>query len=77
MTLTYTERQAAIKAAAAKFPKEFGLRGFPKSRFRISLAASHFAFGGVQLYTQMLCEDGAWRDFAKGTPAELRAQVVA
>ena len=77
MTLTYTQRQEAIKEAAKEFPGEFGLRGFPKSRFRVSLAASHFAFGGVVLYTQILCDDGVWRDFAKGTPAELRAQVVA
>ena len=77
MTLTYQERQDAITEAAAKFPETFGLRGFPGDRFRVSRAASHFAFGGVVLYTQMKCDDGVWRDFAKGTPAELHREVTA
>lgn len=76
MSLTYTERQDAIKREAEKFPETFGLRGFPGERFRVSLAASHFAFGGVVLYTQIKGDDGKWRDFAKGTPAELRREVT-
>ncbi len=74
--LTYDERQAAISAAASQFPTEFGLRGFPGSRFRVSPSKSHYAFGGVVLYTQIR-EGERWLDFAKGTPAELRREVTA
>jgi hypothetical protein len=28
------------------------------------------------LYTERLCEDGVWRDFAKGTTEELLQNVV-
>lgn len=74
--MTYTERQAAIKTLADTFPATFGLRGWPETTFRISLSASHVAFGAIQLYTQGLF-DGKWLDHAKGTEAELRRAIIA
>lgn len=73
--MTWQEEQQAIRDAVARFPGIFGLRAFPGKRFRVSESASHFAFGAVQLYLQMDCEDG-WLDFAKGTESELRREVV-
>jgi hypothetical protein len=73
--MTYQEREAAITEAVARFPGTFGLRGH-KGEFRVSRHASHFAFGGVVLYTQKLCGDAGWLDFAKGSEAELRREVV-
>ena len=70
-----------IAEAMAKFPKEFGLRGFRGDRFRISASASYCSrwqdADTLQLYTQRLCEDGTWRDFAKGSPSELAREVIA
>lgn len=64
-----------IEAAAAEFPETFGLKAFPGKVFRISLAASYVSGGQVLLYTAI--QDGdRWESFAKGTPAELRAQIV-
>ncbi len=75
----------ALDDAIAQFPAEFGLRPFPGKLFRISRNASYISgglFGGgavpeheIRLYTQVL-KDGQWLDFAKGSPDELRAQVV-
>jgi len=64
-----------VAEAAAEFPATFGLRRFA-GKFRISLEASYVGAEGVMLYTQVE-RGGQWLDFAKGTPAELRAQVVA
>jgi len=54
------------------------LRAYPGKRFRISVSASYVSDfphpGTVYLYTQI--QDGdTWRDFAKGTIAELKAQI--
>jgi hypothetical protein len=73
--LPYTQRQEAIKTAAATFPATFGLRAFPDGLFRISLDASYYSDDGVMLYTEVQ-RDGAWLAFAKGTPEELRREVV-
>lgn len=64
-----------ILAAKAEFPETFGLRAFRGDVFRISEAASYVTGRAVMLYTQRLV-DGEWRAFAKGSPAELRAQIV-
>ena len=79
------EERRLIEKAARKFPKEFGLRNFPGSRFRISLRSSLWDTGyyhgkpdhppGPLLYTQIF-QDGKWVDFAKGTPAELRSEIM-
>jgi hypothetical protein len=81
--LTVVEEDALVAAAVAAFPGEFTLRGFPGERFRVSPSASYYSAGGgdynmpstVYLYTERLTEDGTWRAFAKGTPAELRREI--
>lgn len=75
---TFEERNAMVAAAVAKFPGEFGLWAYPGHTFRVCPRASYFSDyeNSVLLYTQRLCEDGVWKDFAKGTEAELRSQIV-
>ena len=66
-----------IDEVIAKFPEEFGLANFPGKKFRISRYDSYYSNDfGLQLYTHMLCEDGKWRAFAKGTVAELQRELV-
>jgi len=65
-----------VKIEAAKFPKSFGLRGFPGQRFTMNQSASYespFGSGNVLLY--VFTEDGL--AFSKGSPAELRKEVTA
>lgn len=73
--LDWKGRQEAVAKACEEFPGEFGLRGFPGKTFRVSESSSYWD-GDVMIYTQLLCDDGVWKDFAKGTPSELRAQMV-
>ena len=72
------EERRRIAEVVDTFPVAFGLRGFPGEIFKISESASYF--GGPANATLMLYTarwDGKnWNDFAKGTEAELRAQVV-
>jgi hypothetical protein len=64
-----------IRAAIARFPPTFGLRGFPGDVFRLSPTASYVSGGRVLLYTQR--KDGnQWLDFAKETEPELRREVI-
>ena len=64
-----------IRAAIARFPTTFGLRGFPGDVFRISPTASYVSGGRVLLYTQR--KDGnQWLDFSKGSESELRREVT-
>lgn len=64
-----------IRAAIARFPATFGLRGFPGDVFRLSPAASYVDGQRVVLYTQR--KDGnQWLDFAKGSESELRREVT-
>lgn len=65
-----------LDAAIAKFPSTFGLRAFPGETFRLSRSASYMSGPTPMLYTERLCEDGTWRDFAKGTTEELLRNVV-
>lgn len=69
------ENDGQVAEAAQEFPDIFGLRAFPGDRFKILLGASYLNEDGVQLYTGIL-KDGNWLSFAKGTPAELRKEVV-
>ena len=71
-----------IAEAIATFPETFKLRAYPGFTFRISPSSSYVNDSGkVQLYTQILVGDDSaggvakWLDFAKGTIAELRAEV--
>ncbi len=76
---------ALIQAVIARFPKTFGLGGFPGKVFRISLRNSYFrgpgeAKGDLMLYTEVLGADAngaaTWTDFAKGTERELADNIV-
>lgn len=69
------EGRRLIAEAIATFPETFKLRAYPGFTFRISASSSYVNDSGkVQLYTQIL-SGGKWLDFAKGTIAELRAEV--
>lgn len=82
------KEQKMIDEAIARFPYTFGLRAFPGDVFRISASASYFTGPGecggtLMLYTQRLRNEphkghggDDWVDFAKGTEAELRAQMT-
>lgn len=64
-----------IRAAIAKFPATFELRGFPGDVFRLSPSASYVSGQRVVLYTQR--KDGnQWLDFSKGSESELRREVM-
>lgn len=80
----------AVKAACAEFPGTFRLRGH-NGTFRVSVRSSYVSGGKVIVYTQRLhtqdsftraygrnprTSDELWQDFAKGTPSELRSQIV-
>ncbi len=66
-----------IAEVLARFPKAFGLRGFPGDVFRCSTRASYINdAGGVTVYTERRVDGDVWQDFAKGTECELRAQLV-
>jgi hypothetical protein len=73
------EEIAKIKAAIEKFPEFFGLRAFPGRRFKILLGQCFFSEGRIQLYTYIEDPDetGEWLAFSRGTPIELRREVVA
>ncbi len=73
--LSYQEREAALKAAIAQFPAEFGLRAFPGERFRIEPAACFYAERGPVLYVYRKVE-GAWIAFSKGSAEELTNNLV-
>ena len=72
----WQQHQDMIATSAGSFPEVFGLRAYPNQEFRIELSASYFSDAcGVQLYVFVLRDD-RWLDFCKGTPDELRAQIV-
>ncbi len=65
-----------IKKIADKFPETFGLRAFPGKVFCISTSDSYVDHENqVVLYTAVKNGDN-WGAFAKGSEAELRAQIV-
>ena len=87
-----SERTELIRGEIAKFPAEFGLRAFPGKRFCFcegdsyltqapsaeGAAPDDYAAPVVYLYTHIFdAERGEWLAFSKGTPAELRREVVA
>jgi len=78
MANTYNENLERVRLAAAKFPVEFGLRAFPGERFSISLSGSYVNdYNEVQLYTSIWSAKlNRWSSFAKGSPAELQAELV-
>lgn len=79
-TPTYNEQQKMIADAIASFPPEFGLRAFQGARFMIDQSASFWSSSeGLLLYTFIQQEENGekvWRAFGKGTPEELRRNIV-
>lgn len=77
--MSFNENRQRIKDAIAKFPATFGLKQW-SGTFRISEQASYINDSDeVILYTQTLSYDKQnehWVDFAKGTEAELRREIV-
>jgi len=74
--MTWAEEKAAIAEAASRFPAQFGLRGHPGRRFRVSVPASYFSGNTLTLYTAIKATDGRWLDFAKATPGDLAREVT-
>jgi hypothetical protein len=71
-----------LAEAIASFPATFGLRAFPGDTFRISRTSSYVNdTGALMLYTEIKKTDfgnaNDWLSFAKGTPEELRREIVA
>lgn len=85
MRLNWDEQDRAIDAAIRTFPKRFGLRAFPGKTFKIVRSHCLWDTGeyhgypqnepGPLLYTFVQDED-QWLAFAKGSPAELRRELV-
>jgi hypothetical protein len=75
--MNWTEKQEAVARAVAEFPGEFGLRGFPGERFRVSPSASYWSDyeNRPLIYTERFV-GGEWRDFAKGSAEKLRDELV-
>ncbi len=74
--MNHRQQEAAIATAAAEFPAEFGLRAFPGDRFKIVPRDCYMrSETEVMLYTHVKRGD-TWLAFAKGTPAELKAEMV-
>lgn len=68
-----------IAEVSATFPATFGLRGCPDCVFRILQRDSYVTNDGeVMLYTQIMDSEAnnQWFDWSKGTPDELRRQIV-
>lgn len=75
--MEWQEQQQAVRNAIAAFPREFGLRAFPGKVFMIDPAASYYSGAyGIMLYTAVKLQNGNWASFAKGTPRELRQNMV-
>jgi len=75
--MNWQEEQDAVKNAIKEFPEEFGLRAFPGDTFKIDPGASYYSSAyGIMLYTARKLEDGRWASFAKGSPSELRRNMV-
>jgi hypothetical protein len=65
-----------IRDAIGRFPRTFGLRGFPGDVFRISPTSSYIDDSRrVVLYTQRKTGN-QWLDFSKGSESELRREVT-
>jgi hypothetical protein len=76
--MTYEDQKDAVSSAVKQFPAEFGLRAYPGEVFRVSATNSYYSDHehAVMVYTDIKRGD-RWMDFAKGTVAELRREVVA
>lgn len=69
-----TDEQAA--QLGADFPPTFGLRGFPGDTFRVGLDACFVGDSGQMVLYTRRWNGVAWVDFAKGSAAEIRREMV-
>jgi hypothetical protein len=74
--MNYIEQKQAIETAIAEFPKTFALRAFPNEVFSISAFHSYVSEDRVYLYVGIERPDGLWEAMSKGTPDELRREIV-
>lgn len=74
--MTNKEMESMVRDAAGDFPDEFGLKAFPGKRFKILLGQSYVSEGKVLLYLGIKRASNQWEAFCKGTPAELRKEIV-
>jgi hypothetical protein len=81
--MTPEQKQQQITEAINSCPNIFGLRAFPGETFRVSRTSSYWSDheNGVMLYTEIKVASFGnawdWKSFAKGTPEELRREIVA
>jgi hypothetical protein len=77
MVMDWKEKEKAVDDAMELFPETFGLRAFPGDTFKISRASSFWSDleECPMLYTYIRKGD-QWLCFAKGSPAELRREIV-
>lgn len=67
----------ALDSIICQFPPEFGLRAFPGKRFCISRTASYISDNGDSVVLYVFVKQGdQWLSFAKGSPEELRREVI-
>jgi len=69
-----------VFAAIAKFPKRFGLRGFPGDVFRCSATDSYVNDDGiVTIYLERLSpqRESFWLAHSKGTEVEIQREIIA
>ena len=79
--MTVRDEDAMVAEAADKFPRIFGLRGFPGKTFCIVKRQSFVSGNAIQLYVFLVDEDDGERvlhrrAFGKETPARLRREVI-
>lgn len=64
-----------IDRTIKRFPSTFGMRAFPGKIFKINRFNSYIAGDKIMLYTDIKL-NGGWGAFAKGTPEELKREIV-
>lgn len=75
----YDEHKKLVADTIAEFPERFGLRGFPGDVFRCSATDSYVNdAGSVTIYVERLSpqRESLWLAHSKGSPAEVRAELV-
>lgn len=78
------EEAALIDKYVSTFPAEFGMRGWPNMRFRISKRDSYWSPNedSILLYLEAFFPHdtstlkAGWHSMVKGTPVELDREVV-
>lgn len=74
--MTYKEEQAAIDAAAAKFPESFRMRAWGDRVFCINRPYSYVASKEQVILVVDTKTPEGWKNFSSGTPWEIEREVV-